>query len=141
MFFKNWTLKEVEQKAAAIKELGLEEVYLDDPPFPWDLAQRCEEGGSHRLNIATVVYFYATSPSGIKVRWSFDIEPRSASGKGTYQIDAEGCRNVLSMLPEPCKTMFREYLSRCTEKVNEQANELTAEANREYAVVKALREI
>ena len=102
--FKDWSYQEVKDKANSIKNLGLGEVYLSKGEYPWELATSCEPGGSHRLGIDTSVWFRATDPeTGIPLRWSFDIEPRSANGKGTYRINVDGCRGVLSCLKEPAQ--------------------------------------
>jgi hypothetical protein len=139
--FKDWSYAEVELKAEAIKELGLEEVYLSVGDKPWHLATSCEPGGSHRLDISTSVWFRAVSPSGIPLRWSFDIELQGSNGKGGYYIDTDGCRKVLSLLSEPCLSQFRQYLSDCADAVAKQVTDWEREIERERKVVADLRAI
>ena len=138
--FKNWTYQEVKEKANAIKDIGYKEIYLDTPPYPWEHVVTCERGGSHRLNIATSVWFRAVDPeSGISLRWSFDIEPRSANGRGTYYIDVDGCHDVLDKLTGLARNQFQEYLLSCAKEVEKQANELQQEASRERKVAGDLK--
>ena len=115
---KYWSYAEVEKSAKAIFELELGEIYLTKGDMPWDLAVSCEPGGGHRLDIATDIWFRGISRSGVSLRWSFDIEPPSANGKATYQIDVAGCREV-----------------------EKQAIELDRTNNNNWAVVKALQSI
>jgi hypothetical protein len=137
---KEWTYEEVEEKAEAIKAIGLDVIYLSKGgEKPWHLATHCEAGGSHRLDIDTSVWFYATSLSGIPLRWSFDIEPPSANGKGSYEIDIAGCRNVLAKLKEPCLSEFRDYLSTCAKAVEKKAREITGWATEQKKTAQKLR--
>jgi len=111
--------------AKHLKALGQTEVSLysrDDGEPPWHLATSCEPGGSHRFDMATSVWFRGEDPeTGIKFRWTFDLEPYSANGKSTYEIDARGAREVLSQLPKEAARKFREYLADCSTKVMAQA--------------------
>ena len=94
------------------------------------------------MGIDTSVWFLATEPeSGIKMRWSFNIEPRSANGKGTYYIDVEGCQRVLNLLPEPSKTQFRKYLVKCANEIQKQVDELLTHVDRERITIAALRSV
>jgi len=138
---KYWSYAEVEKSAKAIFELELGEIYLTKGDMPWDLAVSCEPGGGHRLDIATDIWFRGISRSGVSLRWSFDIEPPSANGKATYQIDVAGCREVLQELTDPCRTQFRNYLHDCAREVEKQAIELDRTNNNNWAVVKALQSI
>ena len=137
--FKDWSYEEVEQKADAIELIGLGDIFLSEGEMPWQLADSCESGGSHRIDIDTNVWFRGVSESGIPIRWSFDIEPRSANGKGTYEINVEGCHEVLAKLKEPCRSQFQHYLNDCANAVEKQARELAGAVEREMRVVKALR--
>jgi len=139
--FKDWDYQGVEQNADAIKKLGYDEIYLSKGEYPWHLATHCSEGGSHRLNIYTDVWFEAVSPSGIPLRWSFAIEPHSANGKGTYFIDVKGCREVIAKLQEPCRTDFKNYLNTCADAIEKQARELRSAMERELKTVETLRSI
>ena len=139
--FKDWSYAEVEAKAGAIKDLELGDIYLAKGEMPWHLATSCESGGSHRLDISTSVRFRAVSSSGIPLRWSFDIEPSSASGKGGYYIDVEGCRRVLALLPEPCKSQFRQILFDCACAVLKQVKDWEKEIERERKIATDLRSI
>lgn len=139
--YKDWSFEEVEEKAEAIKAIGLDEVYLSNGEKPWHLATHCEKGGSHRLDIATNVWFSGISPSGIPIRWSFEIEPPSANGKGTYQIDVDGCSKVLASLKEPCRAEFQRYLSNCADAVEKNAKELARLAEGERQTAQTLRSI
>lgn len=121
----NLTYKEAISKADSLKALGVREVYLErDKELPWHLATRCEPGGSHRMEIDTNVWFYGVDKqTGLEFRWSFDIEPYSANGKGHYEINAAGCRDVLSKLNGKAHTQFTKYLVECADKVKAKADE------------------
>ena len=86
-------LREIIKNAQHYLAVGQTEIYLDSDQgeYPWEFCTHCKPGGSHRLEIATDVWFYADHPCGLSFLWNFDIEPRSANGKGHYEIDADGC--------------------------------------------------
>lgn len=122
----------MENPANTIALLGKGPHYLsDDDRKPWLLVTSCEPGGTHRLELVTSVWFYAKDPSNdLEFHWSFDIEPYSANGTGSYVIDATACRSVLARLPEPAYTQFRTYLSDCANKVQKKGLEWQEIANK-----------
>jgi hypothetical protein len=128
--------KQAIENAEHLKALGQTEVSImsnDDGEPPWHLATECEPGGSHRFDMATSVWFRGKDPeTGLRFRWTFDLEPWSANGKGTYEIDTSGAREVLSALPAAAATKFRAYLADCSAKVMKQALEYQSAADRLY---------
>lgn len=138
---KKMTYKEAIVKAESIKNLGIDEIYLDSD-YPWQLVTSCEPGGSHRLEIATDVWFYAYDPkTELNFRWSFDIEPRSANGSSSYHINVEGIRDVLSRLGEDAKIQFRQYLAGCALKIKSKGDEWMKAAMEQQSAAKILHEI
>jgi hypothetical protein len=123
---------DLDTKADAIKALfGVSPVYLRGSA-PFEVAESCEPGGTHRLDIATSVWFYGTHPgTGIRVRWSFDIEPTFASGTGSYAIDTEACREAVRGLRGSAREQFREYLAECATKVRARGDEYRKLAERQ----------
>lgn len=119
----DYTYEKCVANAAALLNLGNKVIYLSSGEYPWDQVVSCEPGGSHRLDISTSVWFRADDKSGLSFRWSFDIEPHDANGKGGYHIDIEGCRRVLERLPLDAKIEFQQYLADCAAKVRDKANE------------------
>lgn len=113
--------------------LGKGPHYLSDDDFkPWHLVTDCKPGGSHRMELDTNVWFLAKNPSnGLEFRWSFDIEPYSANGTGSYAIDAAACRDVMTRLPITARTQFRTYLSDCADKVQKKGLEWREIANKQ----------
>jgi len=83
----------------------------------------CEPGGSHRLDIDTDVWFRASHPSGLKFRWTFEIERDGANGRGHYMIDVDGCQSVLSALKGDARKQFQKYLKDCAAAVKTKADE------------------
>jgi len=129
----NWTYEEAIKKADHFLAIGKREIYLSEPPFPWEHTLSVEPGGSHRLDIATNVWFRAKEPkTGLEFRWAFDIEPREANGKGHYMIDVEGCIRTISLLPEAIRLDFQKYLDECAKEVEKNAKELADMAGREF---------
>jgi hypothetical protein len=140
---KTWNYEEAIQKAEHIKALGLDDdIYLSVGPYPWHIATSCEPGGSHRLEIATSVWFRGES-DGLKFRWSFDIEPhsREANGQGSYQINTEGCLEVIGHLKGKCLTQFKLYLKDCAEKILKVADEYQQIAYKQYRDAVILRSL
>jgi hypothetical protein len=136
--------KEAIKLAKHYKALGMTRVYLnkDEAEKPWHLVTKCEPGGSHRLDISTSVRFFAVDPdSGLHFDWSFDIEPYEANGKGSYEIDAKACRNVLAKLPAKAAKQFREYLAECAEKVAAKGDEYFKIYQRQQADADTLRKL
>ncbi len=126
--------------AAHYQAIGDTKIYLsgDTSEKPWQYATSCEPGGTHRMDIETNVRFTARH-KGLEFSWSFDIEPRSANGSGTYQIDVEGIQRVLAKLPMDVATEFATYLKNCADSVEKKADEYQAAARRQYGVAHALR--
>jgi len=115
------------QNAEHYRALGVAEVYIHDAEgaLPWQHVSRCEPGGTHRMEIATSVWFYADDPAcpGITFRWTFDIEPSEANGRGDYRIDAEACRRIIRRLSGEARAKFRAYLADCAAKVKAKGDE------------------
>ena len=135
---KDW--KKAVEQAEHYLAVGQEEVYLDHDTkdYPWHLTTECEPGGSHRLDITTSVWFRGVDPSGLRFRWTFDIEPPSANGKGHYQIDEKGIAHVLSKLPDKAKPSFRKYLKDCVKALEDNAQKYKEIAERESMTAAAL---
>lgn len=118
------TYDEAKKKATALRELGQTSVYLRGGEMPWEHVTSVEPGGSHRLEMSTSVWFKARCPeTHLEFRWSFDIEPHSANGEGSYQIDAEACRAVTKRLKGDALAEWRNYLRECAAKVRAKGEE------------------
>lgn len=137
------TYKEALEKVAHLKAIGETSIWLPDKSEkPWEYVTKCEPGGSHRLDIDTSVWFEAVEPkTQLHFRWSFDIEPYSANGKGSYEIDADSCRDVLQRLKGNSRKIFKDYLSACAFKVREKAHEWDAITQRQFNDAKILLEL
>lgn len=121
---RDLTFTEAIEKADALKTIGCREIYLNKGDLPWHIADSCEPGGTHRLDMDTSVWFSGRdAETGLRFRWSFDIEPHSANGKGSYEIDTESCLRVMRELNDGCRQEFRNYLLECSKKVKEKAEE------------------
>lgn len=141
MSLHNLTYKEAVKLAKHLRAIGQTNIYLssDTNDLPWHLATCVEPGSTHRLEIATSVNFEASdSKCGLVFRWSFDIEPVSANGKGSYEVDVHKCREVLNKLPAKVKTSFAKYLYDCAEKVAANAREWQEVVNRQYLTANQL---
>lgn len=127
---RDW--KQAVKLAKHYKALGIEEVYLGDKgPFPWDLVNSVEPGGSHRLDISTDVWFRANHPCGLKFRWTFELETKDANGMGMYMIDSPNVARVMRLLPAKAKKEFAAYLGDCAERVEAKAKEFQQAADRQ----------
>lgn len=137
----NW--KEHVKKAKHHQEIGNTSLYLDigDGDYPWEFCTHCEPGGTHRLDMDTCVWFHGKHPCGLEFRWSFDLEPYSANGKGYYEIDTDGIRHVLSMLTGSALQSFRNYLKDCAVKVAAKAAEWRALVDRQEGDVRTLKQL
>lgn len=134
---KNW--KDHAALAENYLAVGQREVYLSDgDERPWEHVVSVEPGGSHRLEMATSVWFRATHPSGLGFRWSFDIEPRGENGNGYYEVDVNACHDVLARLPSRPAAQFKAYLSECAKKVKANAQKFKDVADREFETARAL---
>ena len=116
------------------KALGQTEVYLDGDVngFPWHLATECASGGSHRLDMDTSVWFYGKHPCGLTLRWSFELEKRTANGKGFYEIDTKSIEFVISKLGEACRNTFAAYLASCARAVQNKGYEWQEIASKQF---------
>ncbi|MDE2105668.1 MAG: hypothetical protein KGL39_51045 [Patescibacteria group bacterium] len=119
------TWRERLKHAAAYIETGNTDLYLghgDEEDLPWEHCNNLGPIGSHRLEINTDVWFEA-DVEGLHFRWTFDIEPHSANGSGSYEIDVAGCQRVLALLPPATRQKFRAYLAECAAAVAKKAEE------------------
>ena len=128
------------KNAAALKGLGQTRIYLSDKNPPWHIAQTCEPGSSHRLDISTDARFTGEQ-DGLTFSWSFSIEPWEANGTGTYQIDVAACREVLGKLHGEALIQFRSYLSDCASKVAAKGAEVQTYADRQFKDAAILRDL
>ena len=141
MYLDNPDWRRVVELAPNYLAIGNTDVYLShsDDDYPWEWVTSCEPGGSHRLDIATSVTFRAEHPCGLTFRWSFDLEPRSANGSGSYQIDTSGIARVLAKLPAQGAKDFRAYLLSCVEPVEKRGREYDAAAREQFGMAQQLR--
>lgn len=139
MIFEEKDYGDYVKLAAHYHAIGESKIYLHgNGEKPWQYAKSCKPGGSHRLDISTDVRFTA-SHKGLEFSWSFDIEPSSANGSGSYHIDVEGIQRVLAKLPMDVATSFVLYLKQCADSVEKKADEYQEAAKRQYGVAYALR--
>lgn len=119
------------KKADAYKAIGQTCIYLyDGSVYPWEHVSKVEPGGSRRLDISTSVRFAAVI-DGLEFSWSWDIEDRSANGKGYYEINVGACLEVLSKVPQAARQQLREYFAECAGKVQEKGREWQRLADRQ----------
>jgi len=139
--YRDWSYEEAKAKAKELKSLGEEEIYLNKPPYPWNLTTKLTSGGSHRLDINTSVWFYGRDDAlDLEFRWSFDIEPHSANGKGTYSVEVESCLATMKLLPIHVKKQFQDYLTECANAIEKHAEELSGYAGKEYVTANLLKQ-
>jgi hypothetical protein len=131
------------KNADAYKKIGETTIYLfrGDDDLPWEFANHCEPGGTHRMDIATDVRFTADHPCGLTFQWTFDIEGRSADGKSYYQIKIVEIGQLLAMLPQDCAKSFRDYLKQCSVKVRERGNEYQDIASKQFGEAAVLERL
>lgn len=140
----DWTYAKAVALADHLHSIGMTEIYLDRAanPFPWALVTSCKPGGSHRLDIDTSVRFVAFCPkSKLTFTWVWDLEPYSASGSGSYQIDAAAAKGVLSSLAGEAHLQFRLYLDECAVKVAERGRKYQELADKQLADATLLHRI
>jgi len=126
------TYEKAIKNVAALKKLGQTDIFLHGKDVPWHIADKCQPEGTHRMDMATSVWFSGTE-KGLRFRWSFDIEPLSASGKGSYEIDVDACRKVIRSLKGKALGDFQQYLADCAAKVKARGKEFQAAAERQFS--------
>lgn len=140
MTVQNW--REIVELAEHYIAIGQTDIYLsgdNTTDYPWSFTESCETGGSHRIEIATSVWFSGRHPCGLSFRWSFDLEPRTANGKGSYEIDRDGVIRVMARLPIGAQVAFLDYLATAAAAVQRKANEWAALADRQREDAALLR--
>ena len=128
----------------ALKAIGQTRIFLyrsDETAGLWPHVVSVRPGGSHRLDVPTSVRFTADHPSGLRFEWIFDIEPSSANGTDSYQIDVPGCRGVIAKLPAHARRLFRDYLAECAVKVAARGDEFQDAADRQHRDASSLRNL
>jgi hypothetical protein len=113
-----------------------------DEAIPWELATSCESGGSHRMDISTSVHFKGVDPqTGFTFSWTWDLEPWSANGKGYYELDVAGAKEVMRRLPATCRKAFEGYLQSCIKAVRKKGEEWEAITKGQFEYAKSLESI
>lgn len=126
------TYAQAVENSDALKKLGQTNIYLGhEDSVPWEFVTKVEPGGSHRLEIATSVWFTAEHPTGLTFSWSTDVEEREANGRGYYMMMPDKCRHIMDRLPTMARQQFRAYLSDCATKVLAKAAEWRAHVERQ----------
>lgn len=141
MFLDKMTLKEVRKKSEALREIGISKVCVDVSEFPFEATISCEPGGSHRLEIATSVWFRAEDVSGIELQTTFDIEPSSANGSGGYHIDSEAVTKIIARMNGYARGQFQRYLCDCADKVEARGKEYLEIAAKQMGDAAILRSL
>lgn len=142
MILNDVTVAFAVQHADFFKSLGQNDVWLgDDEGAPWELADRCEPGGSHRMDIATSVRFSGKHACGLRFSWHFDIETRDANGSSEYKINTAAILAVIQRMPDMVADQFRAYLKDCAEKVEKRGKEYMDSAQRQYGTAAQLRSV
>ena len=136
-------LEETRKNAVHYKAIGYTDFHVSrDEEIPWEIATSCEPGGSHRLDISTSVHFKGVDPeTGFKFSWHWDLEPWSANGKGHYELDVAGARQVMRKLPAACKRSFESYLQSCIKAVRKKGEEWDAITKSQFDYAKSLESI
>lgn len=122
------------KNAASLKKLGMTVIYLsrDNDEKPWEHVVKVDPGGGRRLDMDTSIWFTAEDPkTKIRFRWSFEIEERSANGKGHYQIAVESCKAVFGKLNGKAKKQLADHFKACAEKVRAKGVEWQSYADRQ----------
>ena len=102
------------------------EHYLFDGPYPWDNVIDCKPGGMYRLGVPVDVDFDAVHDCGLSFRWSVSLEPPSANGTGSLQIDSDKIQDTLGQLPANMQEKFAKCFTEHILKLREEsANYLT----------------
>ena len=101
--------------------------------FPWNEVTKIDGGGSHRLDMATSLWFLAKHASGIIPRWSVDLEDRSASGKGYYEINTALIEKIFPELPLQAQKEFSAILRKDAALLLKNAREYEEIAEKEKA--------
>ena len=131
--------KDAIAKAAFLKELGVDRVYLDaDDEKPWAHITKVEAGSSYRLNVPVSVRFTAQE-AGLSFSWSVDMEARDANGTGVSSFDRDALRVLVSKLGPIARSALssmlqHEVLAKLTERTNEIRAALNKQADSEDCV-------
>ena len=136
----NTTLEQAIENTEAYKQLGTEEVYLWNDPYPWEYANEIKSGGSHRLDISTSVWVTADHPCGLRFRWSVDLEAQDANGKGHYEVDvATITATRLALGDTDIRIQYEEYLNECADAIEKRVQESMDYIGRELTAVALIR--
>lgn len=134
-------LEDVISKVEHYKALGMDRVYMDrESEIPWDLVTDIETGGTYRLGLSTSQSVIVEHPCGLTLRWSVDLEPRSANGTGTIQIDIEKIRTMLRKCPSEVTKKLRAWMAESATTVDKHATELRELLARVESIANLFRE-
>ena len=125
------------------KAIGETSFYLDndDPSLPWERAFSIEPGGLWRFNTPVSFRVETCLIDGFTFKWSVDIEPRDANGKGYLDVDTQRMMLVYNKLPKELRPQFVAFFDQVGEELARQiasSSEHLARLTRDAAVIKGL---
>lgn len=133
---KPHTWQEYVELAPHFLAVGSEEIYLSDTndepldSFPWEFTTSIETGSTFRYNVAVSKWFRATHPSGLRFRWSIDLEKRGSNGSGQLQFNTAKLRLVAQLLPAHLATQYCDSFTDARKELNKQADDYSETAEK-----------
>lgn len=113
------TFDYVTENAVHLKALNIDRVIMsDNEPIRWDLVTEVETGGLYRLGFCTTQHIIAKHPSGIKIVWRIELEPRSEDGTGILKLDIEAIRKIIDNAPPEASESVIQWLNNAIKEVD-----------------------
>lgn len=115
----------VTEKQEHLKALDINNVFMSkDEPILWDSVIRVETGGMYRLGIGTSQTIVALHPSGIELRWSVDLEPRSERGTSVLKLNYDLIREIIEKSPKSVSDDISKWLYEAIDGVGKHIEDL-----------------
>ncbi len=133
------TLEQAIENASAYKQIGTEEVFLWNAPYPWEYADEIKSGGTRHHEMT--IWVTAVHPCGLRFLWSVGLETPDAFGKGHVEVDvATIAATRLSLGDTDVRIQYEEYLNECADAIEKRALIDQDHINRELNAVVLIRE-
>lgn len=141
------TYAEYVAQADLYKQIGLTQIHIADinratiDSVPWEHVTEVKASGLGRLRINVGLWFTAVDPCGLTFTWSYEAEPRSATGSPLDELDVEGVAIIARRIPPPVRASLTQYVQEAAEVVKKQAEDYQQMARQEASLATALAEL
>lgn len=122
--------------ADAYKVIGVEEIYLEEGPYPWDITTRC------RLELGGGACFFQAlhELTGLEFSWTLNLKPYNGTNNKRYEINVTGIKEALDNLNNEVKDQLVQCLSKVVITIEKNGQHMKEAAEEQFDDAKQIRQ-